>query len=219
MTARVAAARREPAPRGKRGVIGTLLASALAVLGAAAVALLGSIALEWVGIAVGWWQGYHAMELLIAERRYIEAIAPYPLTVVAPLNIAARAWAEVDGTAQWLGLSGSAGLYVVAAVNTAKLVALRLTICLFTLPAFVLVAVIALLDGLVARDIRKYTGGHESAYVFHKAKRFVIPSLGITITLYLMCPISVPPVAMFAPTLTVTGLMIYTAASRFKKFL
>jgi hypothetical protein len=32
-------------------------------------------------------------------------------------------------------------------------------------------------------------------------------------------PFSVPPVVIFAPSMVLTGLMIYVAASRFKKFL
>ena len=95
----------------------------------------------------------------------------------------------------------------------------RLTICLFVLPGFLLVALVAFYDGLVARDIRKYTGGHESSYVFHKAKRWIVPSLLLTISIYLMLPFSLRPAVIFAPSMLFTGLMIYIATSRFKKFL
>lgn len=100
-----------------------------------------------------------------------------------------------------------------------KLVLLRVAICLFVLPGFALIALGAFYDGLVARDIRKYSGGHESSYVFHKAKRWIAPSLLLTMSLYLMLPFSFAPVFVFAPSMLLTGLMIYVAASRFKKFL
>jgi integrating conjugative element membrane protein (TIGR03747 family) len=82
-----------------------------------------------------------------------------------------------------------------------------------------MIALVAFCDGLVSRDIRKYTGGHESSYVFHKAKRWIVPSLMLTISVYLMLPFSLPPVVIFAPAMGLTGMMIYIAASRFKKFL
>ena len=41
----------------------------------------------------------------------------------------------------------------------------------------------------------------------------------LTISIYLMLPFSIPPVAIFAPSMAFTGLMIYVATSRFKKFL
>ena len=104
-------------------------------------------------------------------------------------------------------------------LTTVKLILLRLSICLFVLPGFLLIALVAFYDGLVARDIRKYTGGHESSYVFHKAKRWIVPSLMLTISLYLMLPFSLRPVVIFAPAMCLTGMMIYVAASRFKKFL
>ena len=99
-----------------------------------------------------------------------------------------------------------------------KLLVLRSVIVLLALPGYALAIVAGLFEGLVARDIRKFTGGHESAYVFHKAKRWVLPSVMLTVTLYLMLPWSIPPALLFAPTMCLTGAMTYIAASRFKKF-
>ena len=137
----------------------------------------------------------------------------------SPRRVSDMATREFDGF--WRSLVSTNGLhpYGVAAINTVKLILLRLSICLFVLPGFVLIALVAFYDGLVARDIRKYTGGHESSYVFHKAKRWIVPSLVLTISIYLMLPFSVPPVVIFAPSMALTGMMIYIAASRFKKFL
>ena len=98
------------------------------------------------------------------------------------------------------------------------LVALVLVLSLFALPGFLLIALAAFFEGLVARDIRRYTGGHESSYIFHKAKRWVIPSVVLTVTLYLMVPFSLPPAVVFAPTMLLAGVMVYVATSRFKKF-
>ncbi|MEM9257725.1 MAG: DUF4400 domain-containing protein [Pseudomonadota bacterium] len=201
------------------GKIGRVLGLGLSLLSAVFVAMAASIIIEWLGIALNWWGVDHAQRLLETERSYIEKIDAYPSLVVSPYRISADAVTRVDAAAAWMGWEGASEGYLAAAINIAKLISLRLAVCLFTLPAFLLVALVALLDGMVSRDIRKFTGGHESSYVFHKAKRFVIPSLLLTITVYLMIPFSIPPVAVFAPALCLAGVMIYIATSRFKKFL
>jgi integrating conjugative element membrane protein (TIGR03747 family) len=130
----------------------------------------------------------------------------------------AMAWGQFDRGLSFVGLGASAGVYGVAAINTVKLLLLRGVIVVLALPGYVLAIVAGLFEGLVARDIRKFTGGHESAYVFHKAKRWIAPSVMVTVTLYLMLPWSVPPALLFAPTMLLAAGMVYIAASRFKKF-
>jgi hypothetical protein len=203
----------------ERGNVTRVLGMATALLAALLFAVGVSVLVECLGIALNWWPTNHAMTLLIKERAYIEAIDQYPLTALTPLALSDSAAHEFDGL--WQSLFSQSGInhYVAASINTVKLVLLRLSICLFVLPGFVLVALVAFYDGLVARDIRKYTGGHESSYVFHKAKRWIVPSLLLTISVYLMLPFSLRPVVIFAPSMLFTGLMIYVATSRFKKFL
>lgn len=203
----------------ERGIITRTLGATTALLAAMLLAVGVSVLVECLGIAFKWWPSNHAMTLLIRERGYIEAIDQYPLTALTPLRLSDSASAGFDGL--WRSVIPASGMnsYVAAAINTVKLVLLRLSICLFVLPGFVLVALVAFYDGLVARDIRKYTGGHESSYVFHKAKRWIVPSLLLTISIYLMLPFSLRPVVIFAPSMLLTGSMIYIATSRFKKFL
>ena len=203
----------------ERGTVTRALGMMTALIAAVFLAVGVSVLLECAGIALNWWPSNHAMALLATERTYIEAIDRFPLTVLTPLTVADSAAQEFDGL--WQSLIGNSKLnsYVIATINTVKLVLLRLSICLFVLPGFLLVALVAFYDGLVARDIRKYTGGHESSYVFHKTKHWIVPSLLLTISLYLMLPFSLRPVLVFAPSMLFTGLMIYIATSRFKKFL
>jgi len=203
----------------ERGAVTRTLGMATALLAAMLLAVGVSVLVECLGITLEWWPANHAMTLLIKERTYIEAIDQYPLTALTPLALSDSASREFDGL--WRSVFSTSGMnnYIAAAINTVKLVLLRLSISLFVLPGFVLVALVAFYDGLVARDIRKYTGGHESSYVFHKAKRWIVPSLLLTISVYLMLPFSLRPVVIFAPSMLLTGLMVYVATSRFKKFL
>lgn len=217
------AARQAPpvdrSPPSEPGRIARGISGVMAVVSATVVAAALSVVVEWAGMAAGWWGERHALTLLIRERSYIEAIDRYPLTSLAPVQVADHVAVQVEGAMRWLGWQHATHAYLVAAINTLKLVALRLTMCVLIAPAFVLVSVVALIDGLVARDIRKYEGGHESSYLFHKAKRFVVPSVMLTVSIYLMLPVSIPPVVVFAPALTLTASMIYVASSRFKKYL
>ena len=202
----------------KRGVIGLTLSTLGALIGAALTASLLSVLLEWAGIALGWWPATHSRDLLMIERSYVEAIDDYPLSPLRPTQMTAMAWGQFDRGLSFVGLGASAGVYGVAAINTVKLLLLRGVIVVLALPGYVLAIVAGLFEGLVARDIRKFTGGHESAYVFHKAKRWIAPSVVVTVTLYLMLPWSVPPALLFAPTMLLAAGMVYIAASRFKKF-
>ena len=203
----------------ERGPVVRCLGLVAALVTAVLLAVGVSVLVECVGISLDWWPANHARVLLITERAYIEAIDQYPMTALSPRELSDIASQQFDGF--WRSIFSPHGLspYVVAAINSVKLILLRLSICLFVLPGFVLISLAAFYDGLVSRDIRKYTGGHESSYVFHKAKRWIVPSLMLTISVYLMLPFSLPPVVIFAPSMALTGMMIYIAASRFKKFL
>jgi len=208
----------EPARPVKRGMFGMTLATLGALIGAAVSAALLSVLLEWAGIALGWWPDTHSRDLLIIERGYIEALDDYPLSPLRPTQLTALAWGQFDRGLSFVGITATVGAQGVAAINTVKLLLLRLVIVVLALPGYALAVVAGLFEGLVARDIRKFTGGHESAYVFHKAKRWITPSVMLTVTLYLMLPWSVPPALLFAPTLMLTAGLVYIAASRFKKF-
>ena len=203
----------------ERGAMVRCLGLVAALVCAVMLAVGVSVVIECLGIFLDWWPSDHARRLLITERAYIEAIDQYPMTALSPRAVSDTAAQAFDGVWHTVFATNGLSLYVVAAINTVKLILLRIAICLFVLPGFLMIALVAFCDGLVSRDIRKYTGGHESSYVFHKAKRWIVPSLMLTISVYLMLPFSLPPVVIFAPAMGLTGMMIYIAASRFKKFL
>lgn len=202
-----------------QGAVTRLMTSVAGLVAALLIAMGISSLIECVGIAAGWWPKDHARGLLTTERGYIEAIDQYPLTSLSPVAVSERCAREFDRVWQGAWSGASLGTYTVAVINTVKLVFLRIAITLFTVPGFFIVALVAGCDGLVARDVRKFTGGHESSYIFHKAKRWIVPSLMLTVSVYLMLPISLPPVVVFSPTMVFAGVMVYVAASRFKKFL
>lgn len=217
---------KKPVVEKPKGALSRILSVILGLFAALGVAVAVSVVIELVGIALGWWESGHAASLLLTERSYIEAIDRLPLLALSPVMMATTAESHFDTVTQDIRHSAERSrgsdplsVYFLGALNTTKLVLFRLVVCLFSLPGYAVVALGALIDGLVQRDIRKFTGGHESSYVFHKAKRWVLPGILLTISVYLMLPWSLYPAAVFAPSMALFGFMLYVAASRFKKFL
>lgn len=209
-----------------QGILARIVSVIAGLLGALLVAVAVSVVIEMMGIALGWWGSDHAASLLFTERGYIEAIERLPLLALSPVMIAATAESRFDGvtrdvrrSAEQARGSDPLSVYFLGALNTMKLVLFRLVVCVFSLPGYAVVALGAVIDGLVQRDIRKFTGGHESSYVFHKAKRWVLPGILLTLSVYLMLPVSLYPALVFAPSMALFGFMLFIAASRFKKFL
>lgn len=90
------------------------------------------------------------------------------------------------------GTTASAGQFIstllVLSMYVAMDVALRLSIALYALPAFVLACLVGAVDGLVRRDLRRWSGGRESSFIYHHAKRYTVWALTGGFGLYLTWP-------------------------------
>lgn len=108
--------------------------------------------------------------------------------------------------------------YFDAALYSIQTVVVRIVVALLTLPAYVLIALACLLDGVVARDIRKFTAANESAFAYHRyrpwAKRFFV----VGWYLYIAWPSSIHPNVIFIPSALLCGWAIYNTGKWFKKF-
>lgn len=150
------------------------------------------------------------------------------------------AWARLDEVAQWLkqpapatppqavkerikenwrqGLANAAD-HLIAAMTITQVFAVRLAILVMALPAFGLFALVGLCDGLVQRDLRRWGGGRESSFIYHHAKKFVIPMFVGVWIVYLGMPVSVNPSFIIVPFAALFGLSLAIVASTFKKYL
>ncbi|MBK8187779.1 MAG: DUF4400 domain-containing protein [Cellvibrio sp.] len=70
-------------------------------------------------------------------------------------------------------------------LNTLFIFTVRLSICVSAVTGFALVGLVAFIDGLVERDIRRACGAMESAFVYHRAKRAVVPLIYLSFGGYL----------------------------------
>lgn len=98
--------------------------------------------------------------------------------------------------------------------------AMRLFVIVFALPAFLLACLLGIVDGLVRRDLRRWGGGRESSFVYHRAKKATVWSISGGFAIYLAWPFG-----GFNPAYMVLIFTILVAASlsmyvsTFKKYL
>ena len=106
-----------------------------------------------------------------------------------------------------------------AALYTVLTFCVRMVILTMTIPLFLLAGFTGLVDGLVRRDLRKFGSGRESSYLYHKARRAIIPLMIVPWTVYLAIPVSVSPLLILLPSAVLLGMSIFITVSSFKKHL
>ena len=92
-------------------------------------------------------------------------------------------------------------------------------ILVLALPVFALFSLVAIVDGLVKRDLRRWGGGRESSFVYHWAKRSALPLLVLTWVIYLALPFSLHPTFIVLPFAMLFALSVAVTASTFKKYI
>lgn len=109
--------------------------------------------------------------------------------------------------------------YLIAAAFTTLTFFVRILVLVLTLPLFILAAFVGLVDGLVRRDIRKFGAGHESGFVYHRAKAALMPLAVMPWILYLTLPFSLHPLMVLLPCAVLLGVAVNITAASFKKYL
>ncbi|CWY31707.1 putative membrane protein [Salmonella enterica subsp. enterica serovar Typhi] len=109
--------------------------------------------------------------------------------------------------------------YLLALVYVTVVFAVRVLILVLSIPLFVLVIIVAVIDGLCRRDLRRYGAGYESSFLYHHAKRFVKPAVYLPCLLYLSWLASIYPNLLLLPGALLLGLAVTVVTSTFKKYL
>lgn len=219
-------------------VIGILLAS-----------LLVSLLIEYAGMTFIWaGEGAeHSRQVMLTESGYLSEgftrslILSQPVTVISARIQQAYQWIFVDtgfiswvntarsahsqgGTVETLILAGSwlaraLWEYLQATVYVTIIFAIRVAILMLSVPLFIMVSVIGIVDGLVRRDLRRYGAGYESSFVYHHAKRYVKPAMYGPCMLYLAWPTAVWPNLLLLPSAIMLGFVLTVVTGAFKKYL
>lgn len=233
------------APPERRGVLAMAVRLPCQVLGVLMVALLCSILIECAGLLWFWpEQGWrHAQAMFEAELGWLGVQVKASLLVAQPES---RLLAVLEILQDWLLVkTGFADfsrqapelsqgndlrawigqLYlafedmVLAIVYTTFTFVVRLMILLLATPLLLLAMLSGFVDGLVQRDLRRFGAGRESSFIYHRAKRAVLPLLAAPWVIYLALPCSLNPLFVLLPCALLLGIAVTITASTFKKYL
>jgi integrating conjugative element membrane protein (TIGR03747 family) len=232
-------------PIQRPGLIVSVISLVLRIIGLLIASLLFSILIEFASLLLFWSdQGWrHSQAMLANELGWLSAHFKSSLIVQQPAptivqwldflnrwllvktgfaNFSQQARASSQGHDLW---SWANQLYVsienftLTAVYVAFTFVVRLAILILATPLFLLAALTGFVDGLMRRDLRKFGAGRESSFVYHRAKRAVIPLLVVPWIIYLSLPFTINPMVIFLPCSVMLGVTTAITAATFKKYL
>lgn len=168
--------------------------------------LVGYIALPFERLGV---RSYH-------EAQQAQAAAPKGAKAAEPASVGLMQGGLRKATREAMREGAK---WALIAMHVAQDIALRLSVAMFALPAFLLACIVGAVDGLVRRDLRRWRGGRESSFVYHHAKRYTGWALTGGFGLYLTWPFGGfnPAYMVLVFTVLVAAALSTTVAS-FKKY-
>jgi integrating conjugative element membrane protein (TIGR03747 family) len=231
----------------QEGLISKSLTASAKAIKWVLLSLVFSIIIEWVGMVL-WWpeEGIeHSRMMLAKEISYLDTDFRRSVVTSDPARFAKR---FADNTyhylfevtqfvvfIRWVSLPpamNEQGLrvtlhkiynpiaeFIIAMMQVTQVFSVRLAILTLAMPIFLLFSLVALVDGLVQRDLRRWGGGRESSFVYHYAKKAALPLVVITWVVYLALPFSLHPSLIILPFANLFALSVAVTASTFKKYL
>ncbi|EEE2764573.1 DUF4400 domain-containing protein [Salmonella enterica] len=221
-----------PQPVLRPGLLGWIALLPGVLVGFCLGAWMLAIALEWLGDAFFWRNtcASHSEQVLQATWQWWRGFAGAPVWLVQALTLASNTLQQ-GSAALITSLNGQSGLFWTEAVvtvircallstgNVTLIFLLRLAILLLALPLFALTITIGLIDGLVRRDLRRFSAGHESGFVYHHARRMIGSSQAATGLVWLAVPVFLKPVYVLVLGAVVVGLTVSILFGAFKKYI
>lgn len=234
-----------PQPTQHPGMIVSAISLVLRIIGLLVASLLFSILIEFAGLLLFWSdQGWrHSQAMLNSELSWLSEHFKYSLIIQQPgqaivqwldflnqwllvktgfADFARQARVSSQGNGFWSWANQvyvSIENFVLAAVYVTFTFVVRLIILVLALPLFLLSMFTGFVDGLIRRDLRKFGAGRESSFVYHRAKRAVLPLLLVPWIIYLSLPFSLNPMAVFLPCAVILGIATAITAATFKKYI
>lgn len=234
-----------PQPIQRPGLIVSVIGLVLRIIGLLIASLLFSILIEFAGLLLFWSdQGWrHSQAMLNSELGWLSEHFKASLTLQQPgqmivqwldfldqwllvktgfADYARQARVSSQGNGFWSWANQfyvSLEDFVIAAVYVTFTFVVRLTILVLATPLFLLATFTGFVDGLMRRDLRKFGAGRESSFVYHRAKRAVIPLLIVPWIIYLSLPFSINPMIVFLPCAVMLAVTITITTAAFKKYI
>lgn len=234
----------QPPRRKEPGLIGQLISALIQLMIWLVISLMLSIIIEWLGMIWFWPEqgANHAKVVLAADQMYLNQQLREQsqstkndiilLTDDAVSWLTQQSWLKTiirnspnapDGSFSVIQGWGDKlyqcfGAYLQASTYVTQTFVIRLALILFSLPIFLVAALVGGVDGLVERDLRRWGGGRESSNVFNLARKSVVPSFVAACVFYISLPFSISPAVVILPFATLLGLATRIAFERFKKY-
>ncbi|EGI5705416.1 TIGR03747 family integrating conjugative element membrane protein [Salmonella enterica subsp. enterica serovar Chester] len=215
------------------------------IAGILLASLFLSLMVEYAGLIFLWPEqgAQHARVMMETELRFLSSDFTRSLVMSQP-SVTVISWVR-DGY-QWFtenaGLSDtmSAGngnlfmrtvatsgawlavqfrVFLEATLYLTVVFVVRVSILFLSVPLFVMAAVVAMVEGLSLRDLRRYGAGYESSFLYHHARGLIKPSLVCPVMAYLSWPVAVYPNAFLLPSALLFGVVLTVQASTFKKYI
>ncbi len=215
----MATRREHERPRREPGPINRLLHWPVMLIVSLIVAFVWSVVIELVLHGQG--AAAHSTSVLETEVGYLHRDFSYAVGwLSSPFTFVSQAleWTrrEVVGT---LGLNGSLGTFMATVRNVLLIIAVRISLVVFTLPTtFAFMGTWGLVQGMKIRELRKAGGAQEGGAVFHIAKFINKPIVLLPVMLYLALPFAIHPSLVFLPFAALFTAAVAIMASRFMKF-
>lgn len=223
-------------PQARQSTLGKYISRLITVIVWLLFALLMSIISEWIGMNFYWQEEgvRHSQQMVNEELKYLNEDFRKSLVVRKPVEYA-KSFAgatnkylfEKTGIMDYIiktfknTVAGDSARIVadhlLAAIYITQVFAIRLAILTLALPAFFIFATVAAVEGLVQRDIRKWSVGREHAGLYHHTKRFIPMFLIAPWVIYLAVPFSVHPNFIILPFAILFGMGIFMVTYLFKK--
>lgn len=233
----------------EHGFVAALITLPLRFIGVLLGSLLLSLLIELVGMHVFWPdQGWrHAQSMMNFELQQLSTQFTRSVVVQEPGRSGYRlvGWLHQNlllesGLLDWLtqvnrqakNADTTAGFnaalaeavvylerYLLAAFYSVATFVLRLLVLALTLPLFALAALVGLVDGLVRRDLRRFSAGRESGFIYHRARQLILPLIVAPWIIYLTLPISISPHWIHLPSAVLLFAVVDLTAGSFKKYL
>ncbi|WP_186064834.1 DUF4400 domain-containing protein [Burkholderia gladioli] len=108
---------------------------------------------------------------------------------------------------------------VLIALQSIKLLVVRLVLVVASLPLLMTAIVLGLVDGLVARAIRRAGAGRESSLLYHRAKRMHLYGLVALTAVFVVAPVSIDPAIVFLPYAALGAVLSHVQWRFYKKYL
>lgn len=155
--------------------------------------------------------------VLLLSERFLVPVEKYLVAQRKELEQApATVSAIVDAVTQ---IQKSINEHLLTAIDVFRAWLFRLVVFLFGVVSVFPLLIIGLIDGLVRREIRRWSGGRESAWIYVFASKSLAPSIAISLAIYVIWPWTLPFIWINTCMGMYLGFALSVTLAAFKKYL